>query len=312
MKINEVIITEDDVTALNPFWRTRIFKHRKEDVKQLQQALIALGFDVGPAGADGILGRDTSNAIQNFQKTYGLAVDGDPGPNTTRTLNSLIKGNIEVKPAEKYFAKDVEFKRTTKRKPQQISVKTDISGNLGKMLDFIASYESVGGRYDSVYPGKTKPEILDMTLDELIADMRTRGRKTGSSASGRYQIIRETLEVLIDKMNLDPKQVTFNEDTQDSMCAKLLEGRGYFEWANGVMSDDEFLHELSKEWASLPDPKRGGKSHYGGDGKNKALVSLRNTNKFLASLKDIPKKPKTNFAGIGVRPAKDLPKTTTI
>ena len=64
------------------------------------------------------------------------------------------------------------------------------SGPVGDLLDMIAKPES-GGRYDSVYPGRRRPEILDMTLNELYADMRKRARRSGSSASGRYQYIRK-------------------------------------------------------------------------------------------------------------------------
>lgn len=47
-----------------------------EDVKKLQERLTELGYDVGPAGTDGIFGPKTQAALKKFQEEYGLTVDG--------------------------------------------------------------------------------------------------------------------------------------------------------------------------------------------------------------------------------------------
>lgn len=52
---------------------------------------------------------------------------------------------------------------------------------------------------------------------------------------------------------------------QDNLALRLLNGRGYGAWRAGTINDVEFAHRLSMEWASLPDPVNGGKSHYDGD-----------------------------------------------
>lgn len=51
-------------------------------VVTLQQKLIALGYSVGSAGADGDFGNGTYNAVVSFQEDYGLAADGVVGPST--------------------------------------------------------------------------------------------------------------------------------------------------------------------------------------------------------------------------------------
>lgn len=53
---------------------------------EIQEALIALGYDLGPAGADGKVGKKTTEAIMEFQKTRGLVVDGRFGPKTRSEL----------------------------------------------------------------------------------------------------------------------------------------------------------------------------------------------------------------------------------
>lgn len=48
----------------------------------------------------------------------------------------------------------------------------------------------------------------------------------------------------------------------------------YDRWRRGQLSNDEFASNLSREWAAWPDPFRGGQSHYGGDGINRAGRTL--------------------------------------
>lgn len=59
------------------------------DTKALQKRLIALGYSVGPAGADGVMGRNTIAAITRFQADQGLPIKypGTVGPITIAALN---------------------------------------------------------------------------------------------------------------------------------------------------------------------------------------------------------------------------------
>lgn len=41
--------------------------------RELQLALIAAGYSVGPSGADGILGEDTAKAVRAYRKAHGLS-----------------------------------------------------------------------------------------------------------------------------------------------------------------------------------------------------------------------------------------------
>ena len=57
-------------------------KNNKNNVKALQQALIALGYSLPKYGADGKWGSETLRALKKFQKDNGLKVDGIVGKNT--------------------------------------------------------------------------------------------------------------------------------------------------------------------------------------------------------------------------------------
>ena len=60
------------------------------DVKELQQALIRLGYDCGKWGADGDFGDATELAVEKFQKDQGLTVDGMYGSKTNAALEKAL------------------------------------------------------------------------------------------------------------------------------------------------------------------------------------------------------------------------------
>ena len=53
-----------------------------ETVEEIQELLARLGYDLGPAGVDGKLGKKTYSAIRAFQSVNKLIVDGKVGPKT--------------------------------------------------------------------------------------------------------------------------------------------------------------------------------------------------------------------------------------
>jgi N-acetylmuramoyl-L-alanine amidase len=58
-----------------------------DDVRQLQERLLEMGYDVGRA--DGIYGSRTARAVAVFQREVGLAPDGACGPQTMNALSRL-------------------------------------------------------------------------------------------------------------------------------------------------------------------------------------------------------------------------------
>lgn len=56
-------------------------------VQDVQKKLVALGYNVGSTGADGIFGNATKNAVIMFQKSVGISQDGIVGSVTLAKLN---------------------------------------------------------------------------------------------------------------------------------------------------------------------------------------------------------------------------------
>ena len=234
-----------------------------ERVAQMQNKLEEIGYNVGSTGVDGKYGPRTANAVKAFKQDYNLSGDQfEMDAEALSTLDKVVSGEIE--------------RVSTPTQVAQIS--GDIGdlaqdsvtqGKVGAVLDLIAGPESAG-RYDAVYPGRRRPQILDMTLDELYQDMRARGRSTGSSASGRYQYIRTTLQSVAQSMRLDPNTTKFDEQTQDQVVIyHLRANHGLDRWLAGRMSNEDFLARLSRTWAGLPDPQTGA-SYFAGILDNRA------------------------------------------
>lgn len=80
------------VSKYEPLTYSRPLKKemRGEDVRQLQERLKVLGFLVIDECTD-YFGSMTKEAVINFQREYGLKVDGIAGPETIRAINLALK-----------------------------------------------------------------------------------------------------------------------------------------------------------------------------------------------------------------------------
>lgn len=167
------------------------------------------------------------------------------------------------------------------------------------ILDLIGRHESDGAArsqgvssgYDVVWgriPAAHRPvaligrQLTEMTLREVLAwqgDVVARG--SASSAAGRYQFIRATLDGtrLLAGIGLD---AVFDAETQDKLAERLLDGRGWQKLVARQMTAETFADALAREWASLPVhwSQKGhtrqvtrGQSFYAGDGLNRASAS---------------------------------------
>jgi muramidase (phage lysozyme) len=143
------------------------------------------------------------------------------------------------------------------------------AGSTKALLDLIGRVEA-RGNYNILVGGRTDPKLTEMTLAEVLSFQSGMiGRGHESTAVGRYQIIKKTLQGLINQgaAQLNEK---FGPDTQDRLAIALLNGRGYQKFLQGKMPVDQFANRVAMEWASFP--VASGQSYYKGVGSNKALV----------------------------------------
>jgi hypothetical protein len=185
-----------------------------------------------------------------------------------------------------------------------MSTQIQITDQDRKLLDFVAKGEAArgGDPYASVFPSRIIPEITQMSLEQIFQFQRNRtaprsqgGLGLESSACGRYQFIRATLEEVVRRSGISTS-TRYNAQCQDFLILKRLEfSRQLNQWKSGGISDAQFCLNLAKEFASIPVPftTRGarrtvnpGESFYAGVGSNRA-VGHANVSVILQELADI-------------------------
>jgi muramidase (phage lysozyme) len=176
----------------------------------------------------------------------------------------------------------------------------NVPAGAAMLLDLIAGPES-GGNYNAYFAhARSTKDLSKMTLDEVERWSRNRG--TRSSATGRYQFMRDTLDKpgtlkdLSGEMGLTGKEL-FTPDLQDRMAYKLLIRRGYLLFVAGKISATTFGLNLAKEWASFPvladtkgahQPVKRGQSYYAGDALNRAGISPAKVEAALKLARSLP------------------------
>lgn len=163
--------------------------------------------------------------------------------------------------------------------------------NYAGLLDTIAKGESKGN-YNAYFGHTHNADIrfTQMTVGEVLA-WQSDYVKNGSpsSAVGKYQFVRPTLNGLVQQQRI-PLGVRFDEALQDRLAVTLLERRGLKDYAKSKITREQFAHNLSKEWAALPrvigdNPHQ---SYYAGDGLNKVQLSIDEIYRGIDSLREPP------------------------
>lgn len=78
-------------------------------VQDVQKKLVALGYNIGSSGADGVFGNDTKNAVIKFQKNSKIDADGIVGSQTLAKLNEAYNNKNKgqsVTATTSYVGKD--------------------------------------------------------------------------------------------------------------------------------------------------------------------------------------------------------------
>ena len=130
---------------------------RGEKVKELQQALIDLGFLKGKA--DGIFGNNTENAVRAFQKKYKLDVDGLAGPKTQEAILNAAKGK-KATPKPTRTPKPTATPKPTSKPKATATPKATAKPKNGKLF---------GGDYTTLRNGNRgdRVKILQQALIDL-------------------------------------------------------------------------------------------------------------------------------------------------
>lgn len=142
----------------------RLLKHGSAgaDVKQLQQYLIQLGYDLGKWGADGEFGDATELAVKRFQRDHKLSVDGQYGSKSHAAMLEALEED-EPEAEQRYVAIDggncyVRTAPNTDGKILGVAHKGDVLPYGGEKADngwLLVAFENQNGWVSGKY-GKLK------------------------------------------------------------------------------------------------------------------------------------------------------------
>ena len=151
-----------------------------------------------------------------------------------------------------------------------LTIRTDGS-DVQTIRALIQEAESLRDGYNAVQFGaRIKPsnKPTQMTLAEVFAWIdATPGQP---HAIGRYQFVPQTLRRLVAKTRMKMSQ-PFSPSVQDQLADVLLVEAGLNRFRAGALERKEFMNNLAKIWAGLPNST--GNSHYDDYAGNKAVLS---------------------------------------
>ncbi len=155
------------------------------------------------------------------------------------------------------------------------------------LLWFIANTENNWLNYEAIFAREKSSQafnkpLSNMTVSEVISNQINYKRQHWyrSAAIWAYQFMDYTLKDMIKNWVISPNE-KFTPEFQDKIALIKLKQRWLNSFLSWATSKEQFAHNLSQEWASLPDPYNWGKSFYSWDWLNNSLTSWSNFSKVL-------------------------------
>jgi hypothetical protein len=143
-----------------------------------------------------------------------------------------------------------------------------------RLRHLIGQAESHADGYDAInYGAKRLPDRrpTELTLGEIYAWIAaTPGQP---HAIGRFQFIPRTLKRLARQIGAEEHE-RFSPELQDRLADELFAEAGLAAYRDGLMSQTQFMNNLAKIWAGLPNSS--GRSHYHGYAGNAATMTWAN------------------------------------
>lgn len=155
--------------------------------------------------------------------------------------------------------------------PQPVAYRLRDQSAVARIRNLIGHAESRRHGYDAIQHGADRLPAKSPT-NLTIAEIYTWIAATPGQhhAIGRYQFIPATLRRLVNELQVDP-QTRFSPEIQDQLADELLAEAGLQAFNRGDISRHQFMNNLAKIWAGLPNSS--GRSHYHGYAGNRATMT---------------------------------------
>jgi len=206
----------------------RLYISNHDEVVEIQTILDKLGYNLGPAGIDGIYGHYTKNAVRDYQRDNGvIKVDGLVGPETWPELQ---------KEQEKLNISQDEIEQNKETTPNQTNVHTEPDNDESEVTSLNIS---VPVRIIGSYP-KQSVRLVEKSMDDY-------------GITNPYTRI-AILSVIAKESGFIPKSETPYGNTSNSRIRKIFGKRVK------DLSDDE-LTQLKSDDKAFFDKVYGGRYH---------------------------------------------------
>ena len=264
---------------------TRVLKNgsKGDDVKYMQQCLIALGYSVGSTKADGIFGNNTETAVEKYQKSHkdifgkALSVDGKIGEKTwtaiERDYNALDND-------------EVTYTRLLK-KTSPLMKGEDVKFVQQKLIDlgYDVGNNGVDGQYgnDTVSAVKEFQKDNGLSVDGIVGEKTWKAlesAKKSSSSSQKYTRVLKLgmsgndvryMKDCLFELNYYTSNITkisnstFGNDTEKAV--KLYQ-KNNKDTSNKALSVDGKIGE--KTWGAIERDYKNGKKYSGSEEKEES------------------------------------------
>ena len=176
---------EDEEENTGTAWPTLRKDDAGDNVAQLQEALIELGYLSGKA--DGNYGEQTVSAVKAFQKANGLTADGTAGEQTQKVLFSgnAKKATAKATATPKPTAAAAKATATPAPAEKSTTLKVGSKGTEVKELQQkLISLGYLSGNADGIYGTKTAAAVKAYQKAKKLSADGVAGEKTLSSLNG--------------------------------------------------------------------------------------------------------------------------------
>lgn len=264
--------------------------------------------------------KSNGGLISMFSKAFGF--DDDAEHSAFRDLRDKVAkdGREKTREGLDYSRFDRSAASDALRQGEKQLVKAAAGKNIysSPLLEMIGKHES-GNDYNRIYvpprmPGESaikRVDVSNMTVNQVLAyqkDWTNQQRAAGipadrcSSAIGKYQFIRGTLESTAKQMGLSGNE-KFTPELQDRMAMHQLKNAGYDKFVAGKTNESAFLNKVAGVWSSIP--KTNGQSAHAGIGINAAgttvtaaITTLRSERNAVLAAVDKAETTKGAFAAV--------------
>ena len=234
-----------------------------------------------PVGVDTALGTDAAQARADARAAL-VAADGGAGADIAELLmrSAIAQDDTYLRMIGSYNRAGTG---ATPVSPP-LSQRRVLGGRAGALLDLIALPES-GGNYNAWYGNATQDgvDLATLTVDQVRALQADLVRSQGGSAIGRYQLLDETLDGLVERLGVAGSE-PFTPALQDRLALQLARDAGMDSWLEGGLSDTRFAQNLAQVWAGLP-ADASNQSHYAGIQGNRATLAWDSVLVSLAAIR---------------------------